>query len=282
MIGRGRAERQFSSAHTGGDLSLPDTVKGQIEPLLFPMADVEISADRTDPAVGEGRAPRRPPRTSTHERPRPRRPAPTPTAGAGRAPPVPRTRDHTRLMDRIEHEESVSRGRAPVRPGAGSLACRRPPTAPLHQGHPPVPRAHRGPGGRDRRPGPGPSLAHRDHRLGRGRRSLAPASGRQLRRAVGTGRARTGRSGLARRADGRPGLGGSQVRVARHIRRAHSLRWVPPPWTANRPAASSCWPPGGSTRWTPTSPATSPSSSWRSSSRWPWSWWCSAPTGSRP
>ena len=27
MIGRGRAEREFSTAHTGGDLSLPDQVR---------------------------------------------------------------------------------------------------------------------------------------------------------------------------------------------------------------------------------------------------------------
>jgi NADH dehydrogenase len=52
MIGRGRAERQFSSAHTGGDLSLPDTVKGQIEPLLFPMADVEGFGGSKGPGGG--------------------------------------------------------------------------------------------------------------------------------------------------------------------------------------------------------------------------------------
>jgi NADH:ubiquinone reductase (H+-translocating) len=40
MIGRGRAEREFSTAHTGGDLSLPDQVKRQVEPTLFPVADV--------------------------------------------------------------------------------------------------------------------------------------------------------------------------------------------------------------------------------------------------
>jgi NADH dehydrogenase len=39
MIGRGRAEREFSTAHTGGDLSLPDQVKQQVEPMLFPVAD---------------------------------------------------------------------------------------------------------------------------------------------------------------------------------------------------------------------------------------------------
>jgi NADH:ubiquinone reductase (H+-translocating) len=36
MIGRGRAEREFSTAHTGGDLSLPDSVKAVVEPCPFP------------------------------------------------------------------------------------------------------------------------------------------------------------------------------------------------------------------------------------------------------
>ena len=68
MIGRGRAEREFSTAHTGGDLSLPDSVKGQIEPLLFPMADMETFR-RIERTRRWGRAERRGPhRTSTHER----------------------------------------------------------------------------------------------------------------------------------------------------------------------------------------------------------------------
>jgi NADH dehydrogenase len=36
MIGRGRAERVFSAAHTGGDLSLPDEVRKLVEPVPFP------------------------------------------------------------------------------------------------------------------------------------------------------------------------------------------------------------------------------------------------------
>jgi NADH dehydrogenase len=36
MVGRGRAERVFSAAHTGGDLSLPDSVRAIVEPTLFP------------------------------------------------------------------------------------------------------------------------------------------------------------------------------------------------------------------------------------------------------
>ncbi len=36
MVGRGRAERVFSAAHTGGDLSLPDSVRAIVEPSLFP------------------------------------------------------------------------------------------------------------------------------------------------------------------------------------------------------------------------------------------------------
>jgi len=38
MIGRGRAERTFSTAHTGGDLSLPDEVRAIVQPDLFPNA----------------------------------------------------------------------------------------------------------------------------------------------------------------------------------------------------------------------------------------------------
>ncbi len=39
MIGRSRAERDFSTAHTGGDLSLPDDVRKQVEPTLFPVIE---------------------------------------------------------------------------------------------------------------------------------------------------------------------------------------------------------------------------------------------------
>ena len=40
MVGKGRAEREFSTAHTGGDLSLPDAVRAQVEPVLFPNAEL--------------------------------------------------------------------------------------------------------------------------------------------------------------------------------------------------------------------------------------------------
>jgi NADH dehydrogenase len=36
MVGRGRAERVFSTAHTGGDLSLPESVREIIQPAPFP------------------------------------------------------------------------------------------------------------------------------------------------------------------------------------------------------------------------------------------------------
>jgi NADH dehydrogenase len=39
MIGRGRAEREFNTAHTGGDLSLPDQVRREVEPTPFPVAE---------------------------------------------------------------------------------------------------------------------------------------------------------------------------------------------------------------------------------------------------
>ena len=38
MVGRGRAEREFSTAHTGGDLSLPAGVRAIVEPNPFPNA----------------------------------------------------------------------------------------------------------------------------------------------------------------------------------------------------------------------------------------------------
>jgi NADH:ubiquinone reductase (H+-translocating) len=45
MIGKGRAEREFSVAHTGGDLSLPESVRAVVEPTLFPnAADVRRSS----------------------------------------------------------------------------------------------------------------------------------------------------------------------------------------------------------------------------------------------
>jgi NADH:ubiquinone reductase (H+-translocating) len=44
MIGRGRAEREFSTAHTGGDLSLPDSVRRQVEPTLFPVIEKDAGS----------------------------------------------------------------------------------------------------------------------------------------------------------------------------------------------------------------------------------------------
>jgi NADH dehydrogenase len=44
MIGRGRAERQFSTAHTGGDLSLPEEVKDFVQPNPFPVASEGMDA----------------------------------------------------------------------------------------------------------------------------------------------------------------------------------------------------------------------------------------------
>lgn len=45
MIGRGRAERTFSTAHTGGDLSLPDEVRAKVEPVLFPIIEAAVAAE---------------------------------------------------------------------------------------------------------------------------------------------------------------------------------------------------------------------------------------------
>ena len=43
MIGRGRAEREFSVAHTGGDLSLPESVREIVQPVPFPSAPTETA-----------------------------------------------------------------------------------------------------------------------------------------------------------------------------------------------------------------------------------------------
>ena len=43
MIGRGRAEREFSTAHTGGDLSLPESVREIVQPAPFPSAPAETA-----------------------------------------------------------------------------------------------------------------------------------------------------------------------------------------------------------------------------------------------
>jgi NADH:ubiquinone reductase (H+-translocating) len=42
MIGRGRGEREFSTAHTGGDLSLPDSVRVIVTPNPYPNAAEEV------------------------------------------------------------------------------------------------------------------------------------------------------------------------------------------------------------------------------------------------
>ena len=61
MIGRGRAERVFSVAHTGGDLSLPDEVKERVEPRLFPVLEEADALARSEEVGGltvrEGPAP---------------------------------------------------------------------------------------------------------------------------------------------------------------------------------------------------------------------------------
>jgi NADH:ubiquinone reductase (H+-translocating) len=55
MVGRGRAERDFSTAHTGGDLSLPESVRTQVQPNPFPhRVDIARGLER---AGTEGNAP---------------------------------------------------------------------------------------------------------------------------------------------------------------------------------------------------------------------------------
>ena len=45
MIGRSRAEREISTAHTGGDLSLPESVRAVVQPVQFPSPPVGDIAD---------------------------------------------------------------------------------------------------------------------------------------------------------------------------------------------------------------------------------------------
>jgi NADH:ubiquinone reductase (H+-translocating) len=54
MLGRGRAEREFSTAHTGGDLSLPAQVRRSVEPALFPVVEAGEWSGETDRAGGSG------------------------------------------------------------------------------------------------------------------------------------------------------------------------------------------------------------------------------------
>jgi hypothetical protein len=44
MVGRSRGERQFSTAHGGGDLSLPDDVRAVVQPNLYPASEKEQPA----------------------------------------------------------------------------------------------------------------------------------------------------------------------------------------------------------------------------------------------
>jgi NADH:ubiquinone reductase (H+-translocating) len=60
MVGRGRAEREFSTAHTGGDLSLPDSVRQQVEPTLFPVIEKAAGRGGRQPGVA-GSEPAGPP-----------------------------------------------------------------------------------------------------------------------------------------------------------------------------------------------------------------------------
>ena len=46
MIGRGRAERDFSVSHTGGDLSLPDSALQVVQPSQFPVYEMAAPPER--------------------------------------------------------------------------------------------------------------------------------------------------------------------------------------------------------------------------------------------
>jgi len=46
MIGRGRAEREFSVSHTGGDLSLPASALRVVQPSQFPVYEAAPPPER--------------------------------------------------------------------------------------------------------------------------------------------------------------------------------------------------------------------------------------------
>jgi NADH:ubiquinone reductase (H+-translocating) len=48
MVGRGRGEREFSTAHTGGDLSLPAEVRAIVTPNPFPNAAEAVGQDQAE------------------------------------------------------------------------------------------------------------------------------------------------------------------------------------------------------------------------------------------
>ncbi len=62
MVGRGRAEREFSTVHTGGDLSLPESVRAIVQPNPTPVvqefADAQVPRPRRrggdEPGEGHG------------------------------------------------------------------------------------------------------------------------------------------------------------------------------------------------------------------------------------
>ena len=50
MVGRGRGERDFSTAHTGGDLSLPEQIRAVVTPNMYPTAAESVPAKEPDQA----------------------------------------------------------------------------------------------------------------------------------------------------------------------------------------------------------------------------------------
>jgi NADH:quinone reductase (non-electrogenic) len=57
MIGRGRSEREFSTVHTGGDLSLPDSVRAIVEPNPFPIQRSTGQPDADQPSAPAANSP---------------------------------------------------------------------------------------------------------------------------------------------------------------------------------------------------------------------------------
>lgn len=53
FIGRGRAEREFSIMHTGGDLSLPAAARAAVQPNPLPVARPGLTAPTNEPPPGQ-------------------------------------------------------------------------------------------------------------------------------------------------------------------------------------------------------------------------------------
>ena len=157
----------------------------------------------------------------------------------------------------------------PTPPGAAGGEATGSPAVPVRPGDTDLSGRHRrsrtGHHSTDHHPGCGAGTRHRGGRAARGRARRAarlahrPRCGR---RAAGAGQLRPG-------ARGPPVVSESDVAAAARADAPGRRRWGPAGWRGSAAGNSPCSPGGGSRRWTPTSPATCRSWSWRR--------WCPSP-----